>query len=118
MADLVATLREALATHHANGWAPLVWWVNENDIYGADGETIAWVSNDGELHCERSTTALIVAAVNALPGLLDEIEAGRALIDFVDADHLPEAIAWVDKADEGRCAALANTYTTAREANG
>lgn len=92
--DLVATLREALADNYNPEWP----WAVEIDFQ--DGYPAIYARNDELMEMsgvawklEGGKAAFIVAAVNALPGLLKE-------------------------SDEGRCAALANTYTAAREANG
>jgi hypothetical protein len=65
--ELEGLLREATAKP---------WMVNDwNDVIGSDGNKAGttWMSDRGD-----ENARLIVAAVNALPALLDEIEALRA----------------------------------------
>lgn len=116
MTDLITDLRQKLANW---GDARLRLSI-ERDEWGVTTHFVSRVTaEDDEPAWDHADTLdpLIVAAVNALPGLLDEVEAARALLEFIPADDLPLAIAWVDAEDEGRCGELVAAHKLARAAN-
>lgn len=82
MSDLIADLRQKLAD-----FEPLV----ELGYFGGN--------------------ELTSAAIDALPGLLDELEAARALIDVIDDGRLDDMISWESDDD------LVGAYRSSRAAN-
>jgi hypothetical protein len=85
MSDLIADLRQKLADDMAHvssidAFLRIEYPTGEIELLNLDSDIADWLAS----------------SANALPGLLDELEAARALID-----HLPgleQAIPWVDSA--------------------
>lgn len=89
MSDLIADLRQKLARF---------------DLACEEGVT--------DYEFGRHWGVLSNAAGKALPGLLDELEAARALIDVIDDGRLDDMISWESDDD------LVGAYRSARAANG
>ncbi|OAH41290.1 hypothetical protein AX777_11430 [Sphingobium yanoikuyae] len=90
MTDIIQELRGLIAEATPGEWALGV-RSNQRAIAGGAGEWLALLPNghregfgltsDSEI---RANAALIVAAINHLPALLDRLEAAERVIDFLD----------------------------------
>ena len=112
LAELRALLKRA---------TPLPWLADPSDCEGikdasgrtSDASDIGWITREKENWGDEwdgdpaANHALVLAAVNALPALLGEIEAGRAFYDSLTA-YGAGAGGWrdVDTAEEAYKAAL------------
>lgn len=90
MTDIIQELRSLIAKATPGPWAAGV-RSNQRAIAGGAGEWVALLPNghregfgltsDAEV---LANAALIVAAINHLPALLDRLEAAERVIDFLD----------------------------------
>lgn len=76
----IPALREALAA----GSGEVPWEAEDYVVFGADGYLLAEFGDDGE-----PEAALACLAVNALPGLLDLLDAQQKVLDLVRETEAP-----------------------------
>jgi hypothetical protein len=121
MSDLIADLRQKLAENNGPR-GPWVSWFEFDEVDEADVFRVVDANGrsfDLEEDLSPEAKRLLVAAVNALPGLLDEITVSRQLIDHLTQPP-PDGGWTVGETQQWhtRRKALLDAYEQARAANG